>query len=384
MPTSPSPHRPSPRSPYRTSSDFCFEDGNLTLCVGQFEFRIHRGLLGRHSDVFWDMLSIQQPMLHDSDPSRVILHDNPEDVHYLLHALYDGLYFNKPFHKDFPFLAATLRLSCKYFITIPKRRCLSRLLQYFPTTLAEWDRRELASTDSTGRYCPRDNLPSPILVINLARSLHLESFLPAAFYDLCRYGTSKTVVGTPPFPSLSFYSGGAPAPSESNGNAPSSAHCSKNVHLSHNDLVLTFRGRESGQRALSRFVEGYIAPREPSPTCLNKNIGAGQCCREAFHLVMINTLRSVGGIASGRDADPLYTLAQMVEMMHRTDWIDGDTQHGLRICLPCKADFAGAVNAGREETWRQIPGWFDLDDYQALLRRDEDVQQDRPLMSAVV
>jgi hypothetical protein len=104
--------------------------------------------------------------------------------------------------QDFPFLASVLRLSCKYFICIPRRQCLERLQAYFPATLADWDRRERMSLGPDGHYNPRHEIPSPIHVINLARELNVGSILPAAFYDLARYGTSKTAGGTEPLPHL--------------------------------------------------------------------------------------------------------------------------------------------------------------------------------------
>lgn len=131
--------------------------------------------------------------------------------------------------KDFPFLASVLRLSCKYFICIPRRQCLERLQTYFPTTLADWDRRERMSFAPDGHYDARHDIPSPIHVINLARELNVGSILPAAFYDLARYGTSKTAGGTDPLEHLVLEG-------PSNENSPMSATCtpasSSSIYLS--------------------------------------------------------------------------------------------------------------------------------------------------------
>jgi hypothetical protein len=56
-------------------------------------------------------------------------------------------------------------------------------------------------------------------------------------------------------------------------------------------------------------------------------------CRESFYFIVLNVLRSVGGIACGRDADPLFTLLQAVEMCERTDFSDGTRMCGLRMCV---------------------------------------------------
>jgi hypothetical protein len=120
--------------------------------------------------------------------------------------------------QDFPYLASVLRLSCKYFICIPRKHCLERLQAYFPTTLADWDRRERMSFAPDGHYDARHEIPSPIHVINLARELNVGSILPAAFYDLARYGTSKTAGGTEPLAHLVLEG-------PSNENSPMSATC---------------------------------------------------------------------------------------------------------------------------------------------------------------
>ena len=75
---------------------------------------------------------------------------------------------------------------------------------------------------------------------------------------------------------------------------------------------------------------------------------------------MLNVLRSVGGIACGRDADSLFTLVQTVEMLSRTDFSDGVHVCALRICEACKIDFAGATLRAREEMWIALPFWFGL------------------------
>jgi hypothetical protein len=63
------------------------------LLAGHIAFKVHRGQLERHSEVFRDILSIPQPQeSQKEDGCPVIeLFDCPMDVWYLLKALYDGL-----------------------------------------------------------------------------------------------------------------------------------------------------------------------------------------------------------------------------------------------------------------------------------------------------
>jgi len=75
-------------------SDFWFRDGNVVIVAGSAAFKVHRGQLERHSEIFSDLFSIPQPKeQHLIDGcSYVELQDCPSDVFYFLSALYDGLY----------------------------------------------------------------------------------------------------------------------------------------------------------------------------------------------------------------------------------------------------------------------------------------------------
>lgn len=75
---------------------------------------------------------------------------------------------------------------------------------------------------------------------------------------------------------------------------------------------------------------------------------------------MLNILRAVGGISHGRDADPLFTLTQVVDMLSRTDFTDGVRQCGLRMCASCKSDLTSCADRARREVWDLVPGWFNL------------------------
>ncbi|KAH7914875.1 hypothetical protein BJ138DRAFT_1055900, partial [Hygrophoropsis aurantiaca] len=352
---------PSPKALVR--SDIWFSDGNIVLVAGYAAFKVHRGQLERHSDVFRDLFSVPQPAeqsLVDGCPS-VELYDSPCDVHHLLIALYDGLYFQKSRANDFPAIAGVLRLSSKYFIEHLRLRCITRLELDWPSTLLGWDQREQEATYELGRYVPRDAYPHPILVVNLALELGLDEFLSSAFYDLSRYGPSKILAGTrvPPPAFVSPDPSCSQAPSESSKAATDSAHPA--ICLSIDDLFRTFRGREQSQLYIHTFLETALRDR-PSPNCMNTGKPTAAHCFESFYFIQLNVLRSVGGIAYGRDADPLFTLVQAMEMLERTDFSDGVKQCGLKMCIVCKAEFADSVRKARMEVWGKIPGWFGLAD----------------------
>ncbi|KAH9935080.1 hypothetical protein B0H21DRAFT_76663 [Amylocystis lapponica] len=333
-------------------SDFWFADGNIVLLVGRAAFKVHRGQLERQSDVFRDLFLIPQPPNQETIDGCfwVELHDSASDVLFLLRALYDGLYFKQSSAHDFPAIAAVLRLSTKYLIDTLRERCLLRLESDWPSTLASWDGREKQATDALGRYTPREVYPHPILVIQLASELGLDGLLASALYDLSRYAPRKILSGTSaPPPSLPP---DAPALPPSDAPVP--------VHLTEPEVIIALLGRETGQRYLAAFIETELSARALAADCANRHHDGGRACRESFYFVMLNVLRAVGGIACGRDADPLFALVQAADMLERTDFSDGVRQCGLRMCGACKADFRGTVEKAREEVWTLIPVWFGL------------------------
>lgn len=70
-----------------TRSDIWFEDGNVVLQAENTQFRVHRGVLTKSSEVFRDMFAIPQPATVDECP-LVHLADTAEQVQWVLKALY--------------------------------------------------------------------------------------------------------------------------------------------------------------------------------------------------------------------------------------------------------------------------------------------------------
>ena len=130
------------------SSDIWFSDGNIVIVAGSAAFKVHRGQLERHSEVFKDMFLVDRASMQgisvcDEDTvneegneivdgcPRVDIYDVPSDVYHLLVALHDGLY------SPFPLLHL---LHCGLLDT------LQLLLQTTPAT----SRRSPASSVSHG------------------------------------------------------------------------------------------------------------------------------------------------------------------------------------------------------------------------------------------
>lgn len=287
-------------------------------------------------------------------------------------------YFYKPYANDWQAIEAVLRLSNKYFIEHLRHRCLSRLAVDWPLTLDKWEARERDAVDDRGKYSPRELAPHPILVISLAREIdHLAFVLPSAFYDLSRYGPKKIVSGTvAPLP-LNFDSpttSPTSSPTLPTPDSPTLGSSKDSVYLSHQDAVNVLAGREQGQRFVISFIEKSLVDPPISSRCLNQEFQS-QACRAAFYFIMLNTLRSINGIAFGRDADPLFTLNQTEDMLDRTDYADSTDPKvlcSLNICAACKSDFRTVIRTARQDVWKSIPGWFGLPGYGELKKHMED------------
>lgn len=77
----------------RRSREFWFDDGNVVLIASNIGYRLHGGVLARHSPVFRDMLSFPQPDYSDEsiDGCPVVhLTEEAEDLERILYILYDG------------------------------------------------------------------------------------------------------------------------------------------------------------------------------------------------------------------------------------------------------------------------------------------------------
>lgn len=76
--------------------EFWFSDGNIVILAETMAFRLHQGVLSRHSEVFRDMFSFPQPEISETNaPSldgvpMVHVSDSAEDFVCLVNTLYDG------------------------------------------------------------------------------------------------------------------------------------------------------------------------------------------------------------------------------------------------------------------------------------------------------
>ncbi|KAF9526523.1 hypothetical protein CPB83DRAFT_876800 [Crepidotus variabilis] len=314
--------------------DIWFSDGNIILVAGGYYFRVHLGLLCRHSAPMRQLITT---LVEKRNSCKFIEHqvaidlsDQPQDLCRFLLALYDGTSGLKFDTHDFESVSALLRLSTKYGVEHIRRDILRGLSTSWPRTLSAWENREAEATDGNGNYKPRTIYPHPI------------ALLPAAFYDLCRSSASDIATG------FTFNN---------------SSGASEDHMLSDEDLLNALRGREHASRFLSTFVVGELEGRETSPSCIYKNDLdplRKRICEATFEATTFEVLRDVNGVVFNRSSDPLFAIMDADLMQGRGDGSSGRLRPIHRACEPCRLEFAGVVDSAREEMWRKIPSWFGL------------------------
>ncbi|KAF8578225.1 hypothetical protein K439DRAFT_1362692 [Ramaria rubella] len=333
----------------KQDSPLWFNDGNMVLITVCTAFKVHQGIMERHSSVFKDLLSLPQPnIVSEFDGVPVVrMYDQPEELEYFLLALYDGLYLEQHCASDFPILSGILRLSIKYFVEKLRLECLKFLQHDWPMTLTAWDLREQESITPNGAYESAWIRPHPILVINLAHELGPAgaTLLPAAFYDLSRYNCSHIWTGCP-----------TPSPS------PSITSPTGFTRLSPKDLQTVMIGKEASQSFIARFLRRELEGRKIALLCEHGAYDDGKECCDAFDELAHEVYRGIVGVTCGRDSDPLFTLGAAVMMQQREDDGNVGMHPASKACEQCRAEFAEVALAARRYVWDQLPCWFGLTD----------------------
>ncbi|EPT05746.1 hypothetical protein FOMPIDRAFT_31857, partial [Fomitopsis schrenkii] len=161
--------------------DVWFSDGNIDIVAEGTSFRVHRGILSVHSELFRDMLSMPQPGGPESVSCPVIeVSDSSSDMRHLLLAIYNcHPYFEAHVQPKFGVVCSIARLAHKYqvrgVLDDAMRRVKSIYVDNVPDLLDA-----INGTASTTSSCPgyRDSLR----VLELSRLLGDTSPLRSAYY----------------------------------------------------------------------------------------------------------------------------------------------------------------------------------------------------------
>ncbi|KAF8906803.1 hypothetical protein CPB84DRAFT_1675429 [Gymnopilus junonius] len=166
------------------NSDFWFEDGNVVLQAQTTQFRVHRSILARHSNVFKDMNGMPQPAeqeLLDGCPV-VHLYDDPKDWLNIFGIIYN----NDADYKDLswlaiPLISSMLRLGKKYEFNDLHTAAMDRIKHELPHNMYIFT-NQLKARFYTGHE---------IDTLNLLLEMNIQSLLPVACYLCVRNLTLK-------------------------------------------------------------------------------------------------------------------------------------------------------------------------------------------------
>ncbi|KAI0769014.1 hypothetical protein BD413DRAFT_478486 [Trametes elegans] len=319
-----------------------FEDGNIVLLAEDsaseevIAFRVHRGVLARHSEVFQSMFELATPIPDDAEVSDgcpvVRMHDRPAELSALIRALYDGASFEHRSIQDFYHLAGILRLATKYFIAHLRREAIRHLLQTWPHTLTGHDRfieRAVKAPlvgDLTYPYV------HPLHVLNLARETHVRAVVPSALYFLSLY----------PLPDL--LRGDHPKLCVEHPSRPASELAPRDLQ----DYTLMFQHRID---VILDFIRQMCSARAPAKGCQ----GQPGYCQKAFARLGSRLSRS-WVVRTG----PLHYTVQAIDEL-------ADDPH---VCAPCRRAFKEDVMALRKRIWAELPSVIGLPSWEELEKTD--------------
>ena len=136
------------------------------------------------------------------------------------------------------------------------------------------------------------------------------------------------------------------------------------MQLDDEDLCRVLRGKEQAARFFSTFVVTELEGRPPSQLCMHRSEvqpSLKRACQIAFEAVTFELIRDVNGMVCNRNSDPLFSIAEALAMQTRDDQPGVENKAVYRACEACRMEFAATVDAAREDFWRQLPGWFELE-----------------------
>ncbi|TRM65717.1 hypothetical protein BD626DRAFT_397813 [Schizophyllum amplum] len=189
-------------------SDIWFDDGNVILQAENIQFRVHRGLLARHSSVFKDMFSMPQATASTEEshapggPPIVYLSDAASDVQYALAKLFNLA--DPEDEKKAPTisqLVSALRIGHKYLIPRLWNDSVSRLRCAFPSNQVAFReclyKRDDITRDNTAtaiRVLPSETL---LELVDTVAEVGLQTVLPPLYYRILLRESLNTLIDNP-------------------------------------------------------------------------------------------------------------------------------------------------------------------------------------------
>ncbi|KAH9922098.1 uncharacterized protein B0H18DRAFT_1019101 [Fomitopsis serialis] len=162
-----------------------FDDGNIMLLAGGVAFRVYRGLLALHSEIFADMFSVPQPESVEQLDGCPVIHltDHPDELRHFLRDLFVDKKYNRH-NETLPCttVVALARLAHKYGIKDMLDDALCRVQSCFSDNLYIWIRAD----ENMHTHLMTFDRKDAVAAVNIARLTETTSMLPVALYMCCQ------------------------------------------------------------------------------------------------------------------------------------------------------------------------------------------------------
>ncbi|KAH8114970.1 hypothetical protein DFH11DRAFT_1590720 [Phellopilus nigrolimitatus] len=190
-------------------------DGNIVLSANKNSgtehessksevlFRVHKGVLARHSQVFAGMFTLPEVSefapgvrknaneMYEGVPF-IVMPDSADEIEAMLHVLYDPLYLKlERRDSDLPVSVTPLMTVVrKYQLDAIGAHIAKHVKDDWPTTLDEWDEVDAQTqpypANTFLQAWPLTLLPEPVAALRFSRLFDMKAILSAVFYDLSR------------------------------------------------------------------------------------------------------------------------------------------------------------------------------------------------------
>ncbi|KAI1792056.1 hypothetical protein LXA43DRAFT_1181239 [Ganoderma leucocontextum] len=189
-----------------------FEDGNVVIVAQESGFRVHKGVLARHSAAFVkilndsndsDTLSDQLGMVIGTEikmEGSKLCSTSPTPHTTLGTSSASSMTASSDYSKytrsdDFADLAAAARLAHKYTVPVVLSEAMLRLQQLFPPTFDIWEATEDVRATAERRVRPQDAIEAVNLFRALGSADGADKMLPIALYLCCQLAPGELLRG---------------------------------------------------------------------------------------------------------------------------------------------------------------------------------------------